>query len=71
MLEGMKIWVLMRPLGFRDFKSRMEFWEGCSEFLEDSPNENGFYGERSERHIIYATSGDIMYVLYKPFVFRV
>lgn len=59
-LEGMKIWVLIRPKGYMSFRSRKDFWEACVEYLEDTPDENGYYGRNSERYIVYGQPGDIM-----------
>jgi hypothetical protein len=66
-LEGTKFWVLIRPRGFEDFKTRKELYDAYKCYLDDSPDKNGFYGAESERYLIYATPGDIMQVLFSTF----
>lgn len=61
-LEGLKIWVLLRPQGFGTTKSRKALWDSFADFLNDAPDENGFYGKECERAIVYASPGDIMCV---------
>lgn len=63
-LDGFKIWILIRPVGYKEFDSRRSLWEGCLQYLNDSPDANGFYGNASERVIIYGGPGDIMCVLF-------
>jgi hypothetical protein len=63
-LEGDKIWVGIRPKGLEESKSRREIFELSEPYLSDSADENGFYGEESERYVIFGRPGDIMRVLY-------
>jgi hypothetical protein len=59
-LKGFKIFVEICPDGFLGFKTRRDFWESCGDFLKDSPDDKRFYGNGSERAVIYAEPGDIM-----------
>ncbi len=61
-LEGEKIWILIRPNGFTQFKSRRDLYEACVMYLSDEPDANGYYGKESERFVIHGQPGDMMQV---------
>lgn len=63
-LEGMKFWVFVRPRGYQDLKSRNEIHRESLQYLSATAAENGFYGEDSERYVIYASEGDMMQVFF-------
>ena len=61
-LDGLKIWIFVRPEGYDKFETHRELWEACTDYINDSPDKNGFYGDGHHRFIFYAKPGDIMYV---------
>ena len=63
-IDGLKFWVVMRPRGYENFKGRVQILESCKNYLSNSPTENGFYGDGSERFVIYGSPGDIMLLFF-------
>ena len=61
-ISGDRFCVQLRPKGFEKFKARREINQACTPYLSESPTKNGFYGEESDRFVIYAQEGDIVYV---------
>jgi hypothetical protein len=59
-LNGFKFWVVMRPKGYKGCKSRKEIFEMYADYLKNKPGVKGFYGEKSERFVIYGAPEDIM-----------
>lgn len=61
-LSGEKFWVVTRPRGLEEVKTRKDFYDASEGYLSPDADKNGFYGEGFERFVIYATPGDVMYV---------
>ena len=55
---------MIRPKGYKTFKSRRQVYEASADYLSASANENGFYSKESDRYVVYGFEGDIMQVFY-------
>ncbi|KAF8954170.1 hypothetical protein BDZ97DRAFT_1928679 [Flammula alnicola] len=59
-LDGDKLWVFLRPLSLMSCKTRQDYQEAMSPYLETDCGPEGFYGSESERIVIHASAGDII-----------
>ncbi|KAF8810840.1 hypothetical protein BYT27DRAFT_7209061 [Phlegmacium glaucopus] len=60
-LHGLKIWVLMRSPRHDRFKSRKDIYEASNKLHNDAFTGDGEYSKNSERFVIYATPGDLIF----------
>ncbi|KAF8954159.1 hypothetical protein BDZ97DRAFT_1766523 [Flammula alnicola] len=59
-LDGDKLWVFLRPLSLMSCKTRQDYQEDMSPYLETDCGPEGFYGSESQRIVIHASAGDII-----------
>jgi len=60
-LSGQKFWVFIRPKGYAQIQDRLQYHEKMIKYGSPTYNEKaGFYGDESERYVVFGEPGDIM-----------
>jgi len=59
-VSGYKFWVILTPKVYEETRDRNRLQESVGQYVELKYNGQGYYGEESERVVIYAGPGDIV-----------